>query len=148
MRLVMLVLGGALIAAAVDGDTLYPANPTAAHLSESRQGNKYKWKANPAPAPGVTDKAGIPGQGQADPASIFFNHVVVMYDTKVYDPSYGKTYTTMKDFEDTAVAGFVLETELNEKTIDWDLDGDTIKDNKKVRVFLFRKNDPAVQDLI
>jgi hypothetical protein len=134
----------------VDGDTLYPAlGTTAGHLSESRLGNEYKWKATPAPVPGVTDDTtGIPGQGRVNPASIFKDHVLVKYDDNIYDPSYGKVYTSMKNFEDTAVVGFVLETELNEMTVDKDLDGVNGVENKKVRVFVFRKNENTVQDLI
>lgn len=33
--------------------------------------------------------AGIPGQGNAEPPQFFFNHFVVKYSGKVYDPSYG-----------------------------------------------------------
>lgn len=65
----------------------------------------------------------------------------------VYDPSYGVTYTSMDNFEDNAVAGFVVEKTLNEKDNAKDFDGNGMVEDKIVRVFLFRTN-PAGKDLI
>jgi hypothetical protein len=54
----------------------------------------------------VTDAAGIPGQNTSNPHSLFGDHVMAKLDGKYYDPSYGRLWDSVKQFEDTAVAGF------------------------------------------
>ncbi len=44
---------------------------------------------------------GIRGQGPSlDPQSFFKNHAVIQYKQKIYDPSYGKEYTSLEAFKE------------------------------------------------
>jgi hypothetical protein len=65
----------------------------------------YDWK-NP-PIPNVTDDPGVPGQGTANPPSIFQSHRVAKIAGIYYDPSYGKKYTSLDDMESKAIDGYV-----------------------------------------
>ena len=54
---------------------------------------------------------GTPGQGNAKPAALFPDHgLVYMYGT-YYDPSYGKAYSSLQEFEDEAIHGFIRGVE-------------------------------------
>jgi hypothetical protein len=63
--------------------------------------NFYNWKWTE-----VQDANGIAGQNNANPASWFNNHQLIMIDGKYYDPSYGKTYENAADFQAKAIDGF------------------------------------------
>jgi hypothetical protein len=63
----------------------------------------------------ITDNAGVPGQGNANPPGGFFNHFVVKYDGKYYDPSYGAgafaggtADAARADWEDKSLDGFLV----------------------------------------
>lgn len=69
-------------------------------------GNKYTWAAN---GEVVKDAPGLKGQNSDDPASLFQLHIVALYDLKsktLYDPSYGKKYASLIEFEKAAVFGY------------------------------------------
>lgn len=74
----------------------------------------------------VTDQAGIPGQGTANPASLFGNHQIVKLDGIYYDPSYGVTYANFAAIKGAAIDGFILVGQLavNEAAVNLDLNGD------------------------
>ena len=92
----------------------------------------------------VTDLPGVPGQGTTNPQSIFDNHVLVLFKGVYYDPSYGKSYNSLADFEDRAVVGFVKGKKLVESDVNLDLDHNgMVEENKEVRVFLFAQNPRA-----
>ena len=51
---------------------------------------------------------GVAGQGEVvDPNSIFFNHAVVYYGSKIYDPSYGIAHSSqnLSNYEDSSLHG-------------------------------------------
>jgi len=61
----------------------------------------------------VTKVAGaVGGQNNANPQAIFRAHIAVQLtvdgETKLYDPSYGKVYADINDFQDKAVAYYAL----------------------------------------
>ncbi len=50
------------------------------------------------------DLPGIAGQGSGNPsASCFVDHDVVYYDNSIYDPSYGKQFTTLLEWQMTSL---------------------------------------------
>jgi hypothetical protein len=53
----------------------------------------------------VNDLAGIPGQGTANPASMFNNHQVAVIGGTYYDPSYGVTYANLMGMQTNAIDG-------------------------------------------
>ena len=57
-----------------------------------------------------TQAAGVAGQGNGTPASLFNNHQMLKITnalgTTYYDPSYGVTYTSAADFDSKAIAGY------------------------------------------
>ncbi len=57
----------------------------------------------------VTDLPGIPGQGTANPASIFINHVVVRISeiTGLYDPSYGRIWANVLDLDNNGIDFYI-----------------------------------------
>ncbi len=59
----------------------------------------------------VTDAAGVPGQSNANPASLFNNHRVakltVNGTSQYYDPSYGATHATLSDIDLNAIDGYI-----------------------------------------
>jgi len=65
---------------------------------------------------GFVVKATIPGQGNPSPPTVFADHAVVTYDTRIYDPSYGRAYNTLIAWEDASLSELLYE-EL------WDLNG-------------------------
>lgn len=100
--------------------------------------NSYKWGYAD-----VTDVAGVPGQNSANPASFFNNHQIVKIGTAYYDPSYGLTYTSLKDMEAQAIAGYYLfkNTPVDEAKVNLDLNGDGNKtDTVTVPAFLIKKS--------
>jgi hypothetical protein len=63
--------------------------------------NQYQWTHADA-----TDEPGLPGQNNPNPDSNFLLHVVVNIEGKIYDPSYGTTYSSLADMDAKAIAGF------------------------------------------
>ena len=105
----------------------------------------YNWKFAE-----VTDAAGIPGQCNANPASLFNNRQVVI-SGQYYDPSYGVQHASLQDIADTAIDGFYIGPgtyPVDEPTVNLDLNGDGDKTDLGVNttVILFRKN-PAGLDI-
>ena len=50
---------------------------------------------------------GAPGQGNQNPPGAFYNHFIVGYNGRFYDPSYGGTfYATQWEWEDASLDGF------------------------------------------
>ncbi|MFW5872909.1 MAG: hypothetical protein ACOCVN_02870, partial [bacterium] len=58
----------------------------------------------------VVENPGIEGQGELNPVSTFVSHSVVVIGNEIYDPSYGKKYTSIQDFQQRAVDGFYIGT--------------------------------------
>ena len=62
------------------------------------------WDSNEA----AQDLPGAAGQNIADPLSVFVDHCLIKINGVYFDPSYGKKYTSHQDWEDNAVAGFLV----------------------------------------
>jgi len=58
----------------------------------------------------VTYTSGTPGQNNAKPAAVFYNHQIVYVPTmrSWYDPSYGVKHVSEQDIDNT-LSGFILE---------------------------------------
>jgi hypothetical protein len=71
--------------------------------------SSYQWNTAQ-----VTDLAGVAGQNNDNPRSIFSDHVIVSWTSSVnganvtqyYDPSYGQIYASAVDMTKKAIAGF------------------------------------------
>lgn len=63
---------------------------------------KYLWKKGAE----FTYTAPLAAQGNNNPPGLFPDHAIILVNGQIYDPSYGKTYTNLQDFQDKAVAGF------------------------------------------
>jgi hypothetical protein len=65
---------------------------------------KYVWGAFTS----VVDELGVEGQNNEDPKSNFENHQVIYHTTrkKIYDPSYGKSFSSLEEWASSSVAGF------------------------------------------
>ena len=99
----------------------------------------YNWKFAE-----VNDATGIPGQGNANPASLFNNHQVVI-SGRYYDPSYGVQHASLQDIDDNAIEGFHIGPVLypvDEPVVNLDLNGDGDKTDMQIDtgVYLIRKN--------
>ena len=56
----------------------------------------------------MTDEDGVAAQGNPKPHSVFFNHYIVKYDGKYYDPSYGTgSFADQAAWENASLDGFV-----------------------------------------
>lgn len=95
----------------------------------------------------VTDAAGLPGQSQSNPASLFERHYLAFVNGQYYDPSYGENYATLDEF-DAKLAGFWIQDPIqpvSEETTGWDLNGDNdTEDTVSSAAHLFRKNDTVL----
>ena len=92
----------------------------------------------------VTDATGIPGQGNANPASFFNNHQVVI-SGEYYDPSYGVKHNSLQDIDDNSIDGYYIGPvayPVDEPVVDLDLNGDGDKTDLQVDtgVYLIQKN--------
>ncbi|NJL26867.1 MAG: hypothetical protein HC897_02785 [Thermoanaerobaculia bacterium] len=63
----------------------------------------------------VTDLPGTPGQGTANPPGSFFNHYIILFNHKYYDPSYGAgpflgstDLEAKNSWENASVAGYMF----------------------------------------
>jgi len=107
----------------------------------------------------VNEVSGVQGQGTENPFSDFDSHTFIellnpkFNNPPFYDPSYGLTYNSIEDFENSAVEGFyiyrgekILHNELAKNA---DLDKDGVISDKNVRVYEihFRKNNSNIQDI-
>jgi hypothetical protein len=60
----------------------------------------------------VIDKEGVEGQGNKNPPAFFQQHFIVSLDLgdpnapKFYDPSYGKAFKSLMEWENESLAGF------------------------------------------
>lgn len=53
------------------------------------------------------DKSGAAGQGVENPPGGFYNHYIVRYDSKYYDPSYGTgPFPNKSEWENASLAGY------------------------------------------
>ena len=61
----------------------------------------------------VTYTSGTPGQNNAKPAAVFYNHQIVYVPTmrSWYDPSYGVKHVSEQDIDNT-LSGFILEGQM------------------------------------
>jgi hypothetical protein len=139
--------------AGTSGNTTYPylnisplssTNPVVIdklkeNIDATYKTNYYDWAYSE-----VTRGVGIAGQNNSDPASLFGNHQVVKITGTYYDPSYGKTFTSLVNIEDKAIAGYFKASyvDLNEAPYGLDLSGRGTRTEINVRtaVFLFKRN--------
>jgi hypothetical protein len=71
-------------------------------MPQSSVNNQYAWQRAD-----VTYTQPTAAQNNANPQAIFDNHSVIKWTNgKYYDPSYGKTYDSLADFENQSIAGF------------------------------------------
>ncbi|HVZ42022.1 MAG TPA: hypothetical protein VHI13_22275 [Candidatus Kapabacteria bacterium] len=73
--------------------------------------------------PDVYSRPGLPAQGEPDPVALFRDHSVVFLDGMYYDPSYGRTYSSLDEFYNY-IAGWVVRGQANELAVNYDLNGD------------------------
>ena len=95
--------------AGTSGNPLFPYVNT--FLNNHYDASGFTWATSE-----VTDNAGIPGQNTANPLSLFRNHqmlkITVGTTTKYYDPSYGKIFNNLGEF-DSEISGYYMRTEFN-----------------------------------
>jgi uncharacterized repeat protein (TIGR01451 family) len=65
-------------------------------------GNSYRWHS----ADWEDDLSGLPGQGNTNPASLFNNHQIAHIDGTYYDASYGRTYHSLSEMDQSVIAGY------------------------------------------
>jgi hypothetical protein len=70
--------------------------------------NSYNWTQSQVQQ-ALNDPLNFPGQGQPTPQSMFNKHNVVLFDGKLYDPSYGRVWANLDDFRKNALAGFAYD---------------------------------------
>lgn len=56
-----------------------------------------------------SDLNGVAAQGNPNPQSAFIDHAVVTYGGKIYDPSYGKLYNNLTEWEDSSLDLLIYE---------------------------------------
>ncbi len=99
----------------------------------------HKWKFED-----VKDEKGVPGQSNPDPQCIFNNHGLAKVNDKIYDPSYGNKYNSLNDFEESAIAGYMIIMVLRkfpESAVGIDINGNGKEDVIKIiDVALIKKN--------
>jgi hypothetical protein len=117
------------------GDNLNNVGVNGVSLAVSSAAGSHQWDGTPV----VTHAGGVAGQNNPSPKAMFPNHRLISIGGVLYDPSYGKTYASVADFESKAVAGFVIERQVKESDVGIDLDGLNGVTDKAVRIFLFRK---------
>lgn len=95
--------------------------------------------------------AGVAGQGNSNPTSLFSNHQVVKFGTPsvYYDSSYGVTYSSLADIDQNAVDGYwaVGTLAVDEPTVGLDLNGNGNSSDAQVPtfVYVFKENAPGNQ---
>jgi hypothetical protein len=100
--------------------------------------------------PEVTDAPGIEGQGNNNPASIFGNHQIVQIGTTLYDPSYGKTFSSLADIDNQAMAGYfvIRRRQFDESVLNADINHDGDKNDILEADYLAIQENPAGNDLV
>lgn len=76
-----------------------------------REGHQYAW-LDLFPV-SVNDVQGVEGQGVLNPYSDFGLHHMVKINGYYYDPSYGKRFSSLKDWEENSVAGYFVFENMN-----------------------------------
>jgi len=93
------------------------------------ENGEYGWLGTPE----VTEFNGLPGQGNDNPYCDFSRHFIVKTNGKYYDPSYGRFFNSIKEWEDAgnkkSIAGFYIKEEIL-----------TEKGNRSLKL-LIRKNE-------
>ena len=95
----------------------------------------YNWIGHPA----VTNLQGIPGQGNPNPYSDFAFHIVVKAENgTIYDPSYGATYSSYRDYEEAAIQAFFKEevVVIDERDLNLDLNGNGTIESDATFIYL------------
>ena len=86
----------------VDPDTIYAEIRDVFFVKNWTLSTAARWT--------VTDLAGVPGQGNADPIGIFGDHALIEYDGEIYDPSYGTgPYASILAWENASIEGFGVQ---------------------------------------
>ncbi|MCG8328773.1 MAG: hypothetical protein MI974_13865, partial [Chitinophagales bacterium] len=99
-----------------------------------KENYKYEWLNTPE----VVDLEGVPGQGNiANPYSDFGSHYIVLMNGKLYDPSYGLKYNTLKDWEEGSIDGYYIVEEVLSPN----------DPEKKYYYLRIRENLPETQDI-
>ena len=64
----------------------------------------------------LSRELGVEAQNNEDPKSFFSDHGIVIYNEKIYDPSYGTgPFNNFIEWEDESIAGHGLIVIINEK---------------------------------
>ncbi|MCC6909226.1 MAG: hypothetical protein IT430_14890 [Phycisphaerales bacterium] len=81
----------------------------------------------------------LPGQGGTTPPREFHYHMLLNIDGTLYDPSYGRTYNSLEQFENQMVFGYAMwmPGKFDEANMNLDLDGDGDKTDAQVPVNCF-----------
>lgn|GEM_PF-3143480 len=66
---------------------------------------RYGWLGTPE----VEERPGVAGQGNPNPYSEFDQHFILRVGNTYYDPSYGRKYESLRQWEEESVAGFYRE---------------------------------------
>jgi hypothetical protein len=106
----------------------------------------YNWRFSQ-----VSETAGVPGQSNANPASLFNNHQIVKVGGQYYDPSYGIVYLSLGDIDASAIAGYYRQGiwPVDEPDVGLDLNGNGTMTDLAVDtpVYVFQNN-PAGNQLV
>ena len=68
------------------------------------------WDLSSANKWAAIDQNDVAAQNNANPLAVFNDHAVVLYNGKIYDPSYGTgPFNTLVDWEDASVDGYGVQ---------------------------------------
>lgn len=70
------------------------------HPDIRRSSHQYEWVGEPEVS---DDPGGLPGQGVQNPYSDFGTHYLVLQNDILYDPSYGLTFQSLKEWEESSI---------------------------------------------
>lgn len=91
------------------------------------------------------------GKGNDNPASRFENHQLVLIGNQWYDPSYGRNFDSLDDWENQSVEAYYKEAFrfLNEVAYNVDFNGDGNVKNVDVGVYIeVIKENPAGNQVV
>jgi hypothetical protein len=57
--------------------------------------------------------------GNNNPSADFNRHFIVKIENVYYDPSYGKKYNSVKEWEESSIDGFFIEEKYKKEDEDW-----------------------------
>lgn len=120
----------------------------AVSFNELLKNNQYSWLFAPE---NVRDSAGIEGQGNLDPLSLFTGHVIAKIEGKLYDPSYGRAYNDQYAIEHESIAGYayVKPTTVDETITGTDLNGDgQVQSDAPILIFFMREQPGSVGNIL